>query len=314
MYKNAILFFQAFDLLADKSNYEILCTGGKSTLEDVFLPYICGSRSQVKFLDDADLSTAYSGAIALVYPSKYEGFGLPILEAMQSGCPVIACNNSSIPEVAGNAALYVGETDVTGMRDALLAVQDQAERGRLIESGFANARRFSWKTSGERLVETVKRAYEELKLAPTNPDDPFDTGLRFLHDLVRRHEAPDLAFAMSRFIRMSQDQEPVDNVVLDDCENAIAHMPVQIFDRMTAEIAKSGEYDVYLACWSGLVLQARGKLREALQLYTTVLGQCNWQPDVLWHIAGSAAEIAHQVGEDRLARLMDNAIASFQSA
>ena len=95
-------------------------------------------------LNDEELGTAYSGAIALVYPSKLEGFGLPILEAMACGCPVITCPNASIPEVAAKAALYVNNQDVEGLANALCEVQKPSIRQALIATGLEQAKRFSW--------------------------------------------------------------------------------------------------------------------------------------------------------------------------
>jgi hypothetical protein len=90
------------------------------------------------------LRLAYAGAVALVYPSKYEGFGLPVLEAISCGCPVITCPNASIPEVAGEAALYVNDEDVEGLTDALCEVQKPKVRNSLIAAGLEQAKKFSW--------------------------------------------------------------------------------------------------------------------------------------------------------------------------
>jgi hypothetical protein len=97
---------------------------------------------------------AYAGAIALVYPSKYEGFGLSVLEALACGCPVITCPNSSIPEVAGEAALYVQDDDVNGLANALCEVQKPEVRLALIKSGLEQAKKFSW----SKMAETVSSA------------------------------------------------------------------------------------------------------------------------------------------------------------
>jgi glycosyltransferase involved in cell wall biosynthesis/Tfp pilus assembly protein PilF len=147
LYKNASLFFRAFSLLRNKEQYEILCTGGAENLESALTQFVAGSKCQVKFLSDDELSVAYAGAAALVYPSNYEGFGLPILEAQSSRCPVITCRNSSIPEVGDDAVLYVGGNDVAGMVDALQRVRDPKTRRDLVERGAANAARFSWRNS-----------------------------------------------------------------------------------------------------------------------------------------------------------------------
>lgn len=122
-YKNTILFFKAFAQLCSRGGFDIVCTGSSSLLETEFRNYTSGSVVHMLQLSDEELKAAYSGAIALVYPSKYEGFGLPVLEAIACGCPVITCPNASIPEVAGKAALYVNDEDVDGLTDALCDVQ-----------------------------------------------------------------------------------------------------------------------------------------------------------------------------------------------
>ena len=95
-------------------------------------------------LTDEELRLAYSGAVALVYPSKYEGFGMPVIEAMACACPVITCANASIPEVAGEAAIYVHDDDVMGLADALCEVQKPSVRNVLINAGLAQTKKFSW--------------------------------------------------------------------------------------------------------------------------------------------------------------------------
>lgn len=97
-------------------------------------------------LSDERLRDLYRGALALAMPSRYEGFGLPPLEAMQSGCAVVASRASSLPEVCGDAAAYVDAVDdPRAWRAALDAiVADEALRARLRTAGFAQAARFSW--------------------------------------------------------------------------------------------------------------------------------------------------------------------------
>jgi mannosyltransferase len=95
-------------------------------------------------VEDAELVELYRGALALVYPSQYEGFGLPVLEAMACGCPCIALRASSIPEVAGDGAILLEEATPESIANALEKTQDAEIRARLVASGLEQAARFSW--------------------------------------------------------------------------------------------------------------------------------------------------------------------------
>jgi glycosyltransferase involved in cell wall biosynthesis len=154
-YKNGKLFFEAFSKLRNKSEFSIICTGGGDSLEPEFQALTKNINVLLVTVSDEELAAIYSDAIALVYPSKYEGFGMPIAEAMACGCPVITCNNSSIPEVAGTAALYVGESDVDAMVSALERVQIREVRQALIEEGKQQAQTFSWSAMAEKVMTTV---------------------------------------------------------------------------------------------------------------------------------------------------------------
>ncbi|MDT9339350.1 glycosyltransferase [Trichodesmium erythraeum 21-75] len=143
-YKNAILFFRAFAQLQSKQGFEIVCTGSGVTLANEYRQYASGSVVHSLILSDEELKVAYSGAVALVYPSLYEGFGMPVAEALACGCPVITCANASIPEVVGEAAIYVDGNDVDGLTDALCEVQKPKVRNSLIAAGLEQAKKFSW--------------------------------------------------------------------------------------------------------------------------------------------------------------------------
>lgn len=166
-YKNSILFFKAFAQLASKQGFEIVCTGSGVLLEGELRKYTLGSVVHKLQLNDEELRLAYVGAVALVYPSKYEGFGLPVLEALSCGCPVITCPNASIPEVAGEAALYVNDEDVEGLADALCEVQKPKIRNSLIAAGLEQAKKFSW----SKMAKMVSSALIDATLVRLNLQD-----------------------------------------------------------------------------------------------------------------------------------------------
>ena len=96
-------------------------------------------------------------AIALVFPSLYEGFGLPILEAMHCGCPVIVSNTSSCPEVAGEAALYIDPRNADSIRSSLSRLlESEALRTELREKGREQEKKYSWKKVAEQTFEVYK--------------------------------------------------------------------------------------------------------------------------------------------------------------
>ena len=102
--------------------------------------------------DDGELRLLYAGAVALAYPSLYEGFGLPCVEAMACRCPVVASAVSSVPEVVGDAGLLVEPTDVEAIAEALSRCLGDTElRATLIERGTAQAARFTWERSAAKL-------------------------------------------------------------------------------------------------------------------------------------------------------------------
>jgi len=110
------------------------------------------------YVADDDLPALYSLAECFVFPSLYEGFGLPPLEALACGTPVVTANTSSLPEVVGAAALTVDPYDVAALAHALQRVlEDKALRQELVAQGLARARQFTWETAAQKLLAVYQR-------------------------------------------------------------------------------------------------------------------------------------------------------------
>jgi alpha-1,3-rhamnosyl/mannosyltransferase len=106
---------------------------------------------------DDELVLLYNGASLMVYPSLYEGFGLPILEAMACGCPVICSNTSSMPEVAGDAAILVSPEDEMALAEAIDHVmEDEKLSQQLVKSGYSRASEYNWNITAQRTMSIFK--------------------------------------------------------------------------------------------------------------------------------------------------------------
>ena len=105
------------------------------------------------YVPQEELVELYRGAACLVQPSRFEGFGLPVLEAMACGCPVVAAKNSSLPEVGGAAALYAGEQHADEYAQQLARLEDAALRALMIRSGLARAAEFTWSKTFEQTLD-----------------------------------------------------------------------------------------------------------------------------------------------------------------
>lgn len=146
----------------DSSNLRLVLVGSKGWLSDdiYILPDKLGIPGRVKFLgwvDDQDLPALYQGAIALTFPSLFEGFGLPILEAFASNCPVLTSNTSSMPEVVGKAAILVDPYDIKDIATGLQLISQDKVRQKLIADGHNQLKNFSWQKCAQETLDLINR-------------------------------------------------------------------------------------------------------------------------------------------------------------
>lgn len=150
--KNLKLLIEAFSSVLNQLPHRLLIVGrisGMGTTDHQVITQAESFGDRVRFVgevSDSDLIAHYAGAAAFVFPSLYEGFGLPILEAMQLGCPVFASSAASLPEVAGNAALYFDPHNAASLATALLAVRDSVRMDQLRLAGRERVSHFSFAT------------------------------------------------------------------------------------------------------------------------------------------------------------------------
>jgi len=163
-HKNFEVLLRAYSSLSDsvKENFPLVIAGGMrkyvDRLKEVISEYNLGRH--VKFLGYVPsilMPQLYGSARVLVFPSLYEGFGFPILEAMACGCPVIASNVSSIPEVCGDSALLFDPTNETELVGLILKLIGSEElREELVSKGLQQATRFSWDEAGKKWIELLE--------------------------------------------------------------------------------------------------------------------------------------------------------------
>ena len=142
---------------------ELVLAGKKGWLYDEIFEEVnkLHLNNVVKFLgyiDLEDISKLMQGAVAFVYPSLYEGFGLPPLEAMASGAPVITSNVASLPEVVGDAGILVDPMNVDQIAEAMLyLVENKKMLGVLSEKGIERAKKFRWEDSAQQVIEIIRQ-------------------------------------------------------------------------------------------------------------------------------------------------------------
>lgn len=160
--KNLTTLVKALAPLKEKIPHTLVLVGQKGWLwEEIFQTVDqIGLRDRVLwtgYIPDEDRVLFYNAADFLVYPSWYEGFGMPLLEAMQSGCPVIASRVSALPEVVGDAGLLIDPGDVEGLSQAILRlVSEPGLKEHFRQAGLIRARQFSWEESARKTLEVFE--------------------------------------------------------------------------------------------------------------------------------------------------------------
>jgi glycosyltransferase involved in cell wall biosynthesis len=161
--KNVAALLEALTMVLERIPHRLVIVGrvhGMGTGDAAVVRRAEALGGRVRFageVDDATLQRLYAGAAALVMPSLYEGFGLPLLEAMQLGCPVLAATGSSLPEVAGEAALLFDPLVPRELAERLLQVQDAACMEGLRVRGLARVRQFSFERCAQQTAAVMNR-------------------------------------------------------------------------------------------------------------------------------------------------------------
>lgn len=159
-YKNFNTFSEAMEMILENdSELHVVCTGGGPFKEEEIKAL--GNKAERYHqinCDDNLLSAAYMNAQCFVFPSKYEGFGIPVLEAFACDCPVILSNTSSLPEVGGDAAEYCDPNNIESIRDAIVKVLYSPEhRNELILKGREQRKKFDWNVITEQTLECYRK-------------------------------------------------------------------------------------------------------------------------------------------------------------
>lgn len=164
--KNLARLIKAYSKLhaANPPAWDLLLVGSPGWLSEPLYDLVAtsGLEDYVRFTGyapDDELISLLSGALFFTFPSLFEGFGLPVLEAQTVGVPVMTANNSSLPEIAGDAAILVDPTDVDAIAEAMLRLsQDEALRQQLIAAGYENVKRFSWEKAAQETLAVLEEA------------------------------------------------------------------------------------------------------------------------------------------------------------
>ena len=167
--KNLIRLLRAFRLLKKEINisHQLVLAGGSGwrngeLYQELRAFEAAGDVVMTGYVTSEEKNTLYSCATAFVFPSLYEGFGMPPLEAMHFGCPVVCANTASLPEVVGDAAELVDPMEVDSIAEGMLRVlTDESHRTELVRKGFIQAKKFNWEDSANKLTQICREVLEE---------------------------------------------------------------------------------------------------------------------------------------------------------
>lgn len=159
--KNLLRLLRAFNEIKEVIPHNLYLSGGRYWLDLEVQEYVLKNLANRVFIighiSDNDLITIYSKADIYLYPSLYEGFGLPILEAQACGCPVLTSNTSSCPEIAQKSAHLVDPYSIDEIKSGILKIiQDHQYRNHLISSGYQNIKRFSWQKCAQEIINVIE--------------------------------------------------------------------------------------------------------------------------------------------------------------
>lgn len=159
-YKNFDNFIYSVAPLLNKHDLNLICTGSAFDINENNLFKKLNIQNKVfhKFASDDELSYLYSHALLFVFPSMYEGFGIPILEAFASRCPLVCSATSSLPEVGGDAAVYFDPLNIDDMSEKIESViMSKDLQNKLVEKGIEQLKKFSWKQTAVQTFDLYKK-------------------------------------------------------------------------------------------------------------------------------------------------------------
>jgi glycosyltransferase involved in cell wall biosynthesis len=167
-HKNLPRLIQAFAKVAREIPQDLVLVGEKfgygSALQDLIEKELGPDQTRlhlIGFVTRQELITLYKKADAFIFPSLFEGFGIPLLEALQCGCPIVVSNTTSLPEVGGEAALFFNPLNTDEMASSIRKIAlDPIYRSQLRESGYRQASKFSWDKMASETLEIYRRALE----------------------------------------------------------------------------------------------------------------------------------------------------------